>query len=459
VPLSEDVRKETIDKALGSLPPESETWRVPWRGNMEKMSVIRIALDSVVLNPTSHRIKSQLESAPDARKAIEEDPEGEVAQEAIAALLRETLRFEELKQNLDDDEQREPGIVTRQGRLINGNTRSVALRDLGEEHIDIAVLPADASLGEIYDLELDLQVAQDYRQDYSFTNELLFVDDLITQEGRNEEEVALRLRWASPTKTSSLKKGSERVRRYVRHLALIREIQEMSSGQVPLTDFDDAEQALQELDKAYESVRDKDPPAAQRLKAARTLGLLVELGYSRQRAVDADWVEDYFEEAVIEDPILSDVLDAISNGAVEPAVDGGSDGFDDFEDALEGVEEQPAIHTAVQLLVQRMSKSARDGTIKLPTPDGEMEFDREAVREAVAEAMRAAAEDAHRATKAGDELQLPIHLASEAARQLIKCRHAYEEVANREGFELSKLCDEVEKATRALDALKQGVED
>jgi hypothetical protein len=459
MPLTEDVRKETVEKALESLPPESETWRVPWRGKMEKMPVIRIALDSVVLNPTSHRIKSQLESAPHARKAIAEDPDGEAAQEAIADLLRETTGFEDLKHNLAADEQREPGIVTRQGRLINGNTRAVALRALGAEHIDVAVLPADASLGEIYDLELDLQVAQDYRQDYSFTNELLFVDDLITEEGRNEEEVALRLRWASPTNKSSLKKGTEKVRRYVRHLALIREIQEISGNQVPLTDFDDAEQALQELDKAYESLRDKDPSAAQRLKEARTLGLLVNLGYSRQRVVDSDWVENYFEEAIVEDPVLSDVFDAVGDGFEdEPGAEDGG-GFGDFEAPPEETEDQAPVHSVVRLLVDRMSKSARDSKVKLPTPEGEKEFDREEVRESVEEAMRAAAEDAQRAAKAGNELRLPIHLASEAARQLTKARQAYEEIAGRDGFDLGKLRDEVEKATRALDALKLGIGD
>lgn len=458
MPLSEDVRKEAIEKALQSLPPESETLRVPWRGKMEKMPVIRIPLGAVVLNPTSHRIKSQLESAPDARKAIEEDPEGEKAQEEIADLLRETLGFHDLKENLNDDEQREPGIVTRQGRLINGNTRAVALRDLGEEHIDVAVLPADASVGEIYDLELDLQVAQDYRQDYSFTNELLFVDDLITQQGRNEEEVALRLRWASPAKTSSLKKGSERVRRYVRHLALIREIQTMSGDRVPLTDFDDAEQALQEFDKAYEALRDKDPVGARRMKSARTLGLLVKLGYLRQRAVDSGWVENYFEEAVTQDEILGDVMEAVEGTDGVEASAGEDGGFGDFEDDGAAAGDGPPIFRTVELLVERLGQTAREDTITLPTPEGEREFDRETVRETVEEAMKSAAEDAQRAAQAGDELKLPIHLTSEAARRLTKARNAYEEVSDREGFELEALREEIEKTTRALDAFRQGID-
>jgi hypothetical protein len=453
------VRREAIERALGSLPADFETHRVPWRGRIEKLPVIRIPLEALVLNPTSHRIKSQLESAPEARRAIEEDPDGEAAQAEIAVLLRATDRFDDLRQNLSDEEQREPGIVTRTGRLINGNTRAVALRDLGEEHMDVAVLPADATLGELYDLELDLQVAQDYRQDYSFTNELLFVDDLISLEGRNEEEVAERLRWATPTKPASMKRGAERVRRYVRHLTMIREIQEMSGGAIPLTDFDDAEQALQELDKAYESLRAKDPVAAERLKAARTLGLLVELGYSRQRSVDAGWVEDYLDEAFEEDPILGDVLQSVAER--EGGGDGGAVVEGDlaaFEETDPDAGEEAPVHAVVGLLSERMSRSAEAETVTLPTPEGEREFKRADVREAIFQAMSAAVEDKKRAHKAGTELDRPIAFAEEAAQRLVRAREAYEVAAGRPGFDEAQLRTAIEKAARGLDALKQSVD-
>lgn len=456
--VSEGVRAEAIERALESLPAEHETHRVPWRGKMEKLPVIRISLDHLVLNPASHRVKSQLESAPAARKAIEEDPEGDAAQAALAGLLVATGRFGELLQNLEDEEQREPGIVTRVGRLINGNTRAVALRELGREHMDVAVLPADANLGELYELELDLQVAQDFRQDYSFTNELLFVDDLISYEGRDEEEVAERLRWATPTKSSSIRRGAERVRRYVRHLSLIREIQGMSGGAIPLTDFDDSEQALQELDKAYEALRDRDPVAAERMKTARILGLLVELGYSRQRSVDARWVEDYLDEALSEDPVLGDVAQAVEDGAgAEGGTDSG-DGFDAFEDPGGGSNGAPGVHAVVSLLTERFSQSADADTVTLPTPEGEKEFKRGEIRESIFQAMSAAVEDAKRAAKAGDELDRPIAFAAEAAKQLVKARQAYELVDGRPGFDEAALSAEVDKAERSLDALRQSIE-
>jgi len=455
--VSEEVRKEIIAKALAGLPADHETLRVKWRGKTERLPVIRIALDATVLNPKSHRIKSQLESVPSANEAIEEDPDGEAAQCAIANLLRQTYGFDELKQNLADEEQREPGIVTRQGRLINANTRAVALADLGEGYIDVAVLPEDASLGEIYDLELDLQVAQDYRQDYSFTNELLFVDDLITGQGRDEEEVALRLRWATPTKPSSLKKGSEQVRRYVRHLALIREIQAMSGGKLPLTEFDDAEQALQEFDKAYESLRDKDPAGAEQLKRARTLGLLVDLGYSRQRSVDPGWVEEHLAEAFDDDSLLREVSDTVIDGAAAVGNTPGSDGLEAFEQTEQKSDGVAPIHRVVELFARRLSESAQEDVITLPTPDGEKEFGREAVRESIYAAMDTAVAEAKRVEQAGSELDRPATFVNEAAQRLTKARQAYELVEDRPDFDPSGLRLAVEKTERAVDALKQSI--
>jgi hypothetical protein len=454
-------RTKRIEEALAAT--KMAPLRVQWRGKREEMPVIKVELSTVVLNPRSHRIKAQLESDPDARALVDADPESEQAQEAIKNLLRLTPRFEELKENLRADEQKEPGIATREGLLVNANTRAAALEDLGEKYIEVAVLPPDATLSEIYDLELDLQVAETYQQEYSFTNELLFIEDLITEQNRDEKQVAEQLRWITPTKQSTKKKGIEQVRRYVRHLDLIREIQEMSGGKVPLTDFDDAEQTLREFDASYEALRAKDPKAATRLKYARTLGLLVDLGYERQRMVDEKWVESYFAEALAEQEVLRDAVPLLGeNGAggaspVESPADG-EDPFADFDG--EGEEGEGAdIHLAIQDLVRRLGESAREEVISLPTPDGEREYDRTAIQDALNEAMRMAAEDAKNAAKAGNALKLPAHHVEEAVKRLTRARRAYADVHERADFDAGPLHAELEKAKRALDALEETVVD
>ena len=366
---NEQTRKELVKRLVEELPTDHETLRVQWQGALRRFPVIRLSLNSTVLNWRSHRIKSQLESNQAVAEAVTLDPEGDFAQESIAALIRSVTGFETLKQNLADDGQRDPGIVDSNGRLINANTRAVALQDLGKEYIEVAVLPSTATIGEIYDLELDLQVAEDYRQPYSFTNELLFVDDLITDQNRNEEEVGIRLRWITPTKRSSIKDGIARVQRYVRHLDLLRDIQSMSGGKIPLTQFDDALETLLEFDKSYEALLDSNPMAAQRMKHARTLGLLVELGYERQRSVDADWVESYLADAFAEDDLLAQVTH--DNSDLDDGVVVGSSDLSDFEDFDRSDDAEggdgDSVFGVVGLLVHRLSESAGDSMILLPT--------------------------------------------------------------------------------------------
>lgn len=461
--VNEKARTEHIAKLLGEVGIAKETMRVPLKGRQELLPVIRVSLDSTVLNPKSHRIRSQLESIPVERKELEIDPDSDISQELIRNLLRATPGFDLLKQNLKDEGQKDPGIITREGRLINANTRAVALRDLGIEYIEVAVLPAATTIGEILDLELELQVAQDFRQDYSFTNELLFVDDLVSERGLNEEAIAVRLRWATPTKATSLKTGTQKVKRYIRHLALIREIQAMSGGAVPLTDFDDAEQALHEFDTAYESIRGRSPEKAERLKNARTLGLLVDLGYERQRAVDSDWVEQYFSEAIDESDLLRVAWEGFKRNGPSAESSDEDLGLEGFEDASQVMgangSQDPSIHSFVADLSKRLSRTAGSDQVALPHPDGEKTVDRESLRTAINEAMRFASEDAKTAAKAGDALQLPSHHVKEAAKSLTKAAQSFRAVSSRNTFDRVAFIEAVAMARRAMDALHVTIEE
>lgn len=459
---NEQTRRDRIDKALEALSADHEKMRVPWRDGMESMSVIKLELDSCVLNPRSHRIKSQLESEPELRKQVEEDPESQAAQEGIRDLLTRTPGFAHLKENLGHAGQTDPGIITADGRLINANTRAAALHQLGNEYIEVAVLPKDATPAEIANLELDLQVAEDFKQDYSFTNTLLFVDDLINEYNRDEQDIAIRLRWSVPTKQSSIKSGVDKVKRYVRHLAVIREIQAISGNKVPLTDFDDAEQTLQEFDSKFEALRTKDPSGAERMKRARILGLLVNLGYERQREVDAEWVETYLAEAFSENDTLKEIAEGLEEAdAGEDGGEGGDGGLEGLEglEELEGTDEttdedQDAAHKTVGILIEKLGGSADADSVTIELSGGPKTYDRQTLVDQVNDAMRMAAEDAKNAQRAGDKLKLPHQQAEDAAKRLSKALTAYVEVKDDPEFDKTTFMAAVERAERALDALK-----
>src|SRR5215207_7317472 len=100
-----------------------ESVRLPYKdGQGGPFPVINVPIDAVFFNHRSHRIKSQLESDPQ-RYLVEENPDSDDAQRVIHQILAKTEGFESLKANLSEYGQRDPGVVTREGLLVNANTR------------------------------------------------------------------------------------------------------------------------------------------------------------------------------------------------------------------------------------------------------------------------------------------------------------------------------------------------
>ena len=108
-----------------------------------------------------------------------EDPTSAKTQKVLADLLAATEKFSELKKELEEQGQIEAGLITRDGLLVNGNTRAAALLQL--KHIErakgirVAVLPEGIGEDDILDLEFHLQMVKLTHQDYPFTNELLAI--------------------------------------------------------------------------------------------------------------------------------------------------------------------------------------------------------------------------------------------------------------------------------------------
>ncbi len=178
-PLSRHNRQQQIIDELNDSSGERERHRIPWKGTQQLCDVVRLRMDAVVLNHRSHRLQAQLASHP-GRDAVQTAPTEAAAQEILADLIRKDDTYEDLKANLAEEGQRQPGVVTRTGLLVNGNRRAVALGDLNNDYIRVAVLPPAATEREIAELELKLQMTREFKQNYTFTNQLLFVEELHT---------------------------------------------------------------------------------------------------------------------------------------------------------------------------------------------------------------------------------------------------------------------------------------
>jgi hypothetical protein len=456
--MSEAQRAERVSAALERRDPDVDgSLRLPWHDEVRGFPVVELELDAVVLNPNSHRIQAQLESHPEAG-LIRSDPFADGAQGLIAQILREQIPgFEALRDNLAADTQRQPGVVTPVGLLVNANRRAVALRDNGTHYIRVAVLPP-ANGDEISDLELSLQVQIDFRQDYTFTNRLLFVEELVNLQDRPIDEVARALNVAASTSERELEKGRAKVNQDTRVLALIRELQRRGGGKPSLTTFDQQEIAFEELDVRIQDIVEEDPAGAERLREARLLGILADVPYRDLRRFDADALNTYVIPWLEEDDLFSEVLPAL--GPTRLADEGEApDGVEVLEDEESaGGDEEVSDVERITALVDLFAGSDGEPEITLPTDEGERTEGRLEVREALKDTLRAAAAEITDERRNDNRLERPLNRALEAERKLRGAHEAFDRVADHPDFDAAPLREALDGVRERLDSLVAAAE-
>lgn len=102
-----------------------------------------------------------------------DDPEAVKVQQAQEEILSGMIDAKGLLDDIKLRRQDDPCIITYDGYLVNGNRRTAALKSIHETYIKCVVLPEDASPKDIYLLEQQLQISQDFREEYHWINELM----------------------------------------------------------------------------------------------------------------------------------------------------------------------------------------------------------------------------------------------------------------------------------------------
>lgn len=90
---------------------------------------------------------------------------------------------------LEKEGQREPILISASGVVVNGNRRLAAMRELAMTHLDVMVLPPDASVDEIVDIEASLQGRPETKLDYDWIGDGELINRLIGM-GRTTKQVA-----------------------------------------------------------------------------------------------------------------------------------------------------------------------------------------------------------------------------------------------------------------------------
>ncbi|MEV7613461.1 transcriptional regulator [Streptomyces sp. NPDC089799] len=272
-----------------------ETVTVDWNGRALHVGVIDMPLRDLYYNPATHRIRAQQGHDPDLARGLEEDPWKPESQEYLNRLLvgrpanpdEVDPDFEALLESLRSVDQQEPGLITHEGILVNGNTRAAALRKLKRPSIRVGVLPPSFTWEDINAVELALQLRPDKRRDYSYINRLIAMEE---QEliGRDAADIA---------RAFHVQLKTFRQERWI--LGVIRDMIDRSAtpegAQLALSDFEGHQENLKELHRTYLKAEASSQERAEQLKENRIVAILLDFAKTKTRLINEDFQSVYME--------------------------------------------------------------------------------------------------------------------------------------------------------------------
>ncbi len=219
-----------------------------WRGKTLYRKILQI--DSEYLMFRIENSRTEIQQLTHIRKNslpkdFFSDPESPMVQQAQEDILTEMVRSKgkDLLDDLKTRKQEDACIITFDGYIVNGNRRIAGLKFLGDRYIDCVVLPEDATPKDIYMLEQQLQIAQDFREEYHWINELRNV-----RKGKEDT----RLELTEKELATNLRLELKDIKALLRTLDLIDGflIWKKLPGEYDYDKLDDVEEIFRQLEKA-----------------------------------------------------------------------------------------------------------------------------------------------------------------------------------------------------------------
>lgn len=407
--------------------PESSrrTLTVDFRGQAMVLPVITINPAVALLNHDNYRLAAQLHDHPD-RDIILTAPLSSEAQAGLTKLLSQTDDFKKLKQQLSELGQKEPGLITADGLLVNGNTRAVALRELGQTGLMVGLLPPNVSNEDVLDLQVQLQMVVLVHQDYSFTNQLLLIERLSQLEG--DDDAIIRRLAKKPTAKSRSELAQQR-----RILNLIREIRKMhQSSKLPYSAFDDRSELLQDLDRDYEEQKKIDFVEAENLKWTRVGAMFFGLTKDQVRSMGSTFA-------------ITQLTDDQKKSLLKPVDD--SDQVGVF-----GLTPRAKDANAIKSFVTKVVNAKFDSSGKeLPIGDQELVD--------VGKDMQVAAENQINKARLEKMLTDPIKHFAQARKNFDEVSSRFDELSRESKFDLAAFEEEYERVQEVLVKIEKKISD
>ncbi|WP_405700788.1 ParB/RepB/Spo0J family partition protein [Streptomyces sp. NBC_01383] len=275
-----------------------ETVTVEWNGRPLHVGVIDMPLRDLYYNPATHRIRAQLGHDQVLAENLRADPWLDESQDYLHRLLiskptnpdEPDPEFEDLASSLNSVGQQEPGLITHEGILVNGNTRVAALRRLRKPSIRVGVLPLSFTWEDINTVELSLQLRPDERRDYSYINRLIAMEEQELM-GRSAIDIA---------RDFHVQLKTFKQERWI--LGVIREMIERSrtkdGAELSLTDFEGHKENFKELHRNYIKYEATSQELAEQVKENRIAAILLDFAKTKTRLIDRDFLNSYLAKTL-----------------------------------------------------------------------------------------------------------------------------------------------------------------
>ncbi len=158
---------------------------VQLKGEPKWLDVYRLPIEMLIYNMRNGRFAVEI-----MQKQVELGRELNPLEENDRKIIQKLLLEEDenatqlLKENLAKVGQVEPGIITFDGVVIDGNRRMSVIEGLFEEKsapqysfLNVARLPRNVDEKDLYRLEIGIQLSRPYRKDYGPINDLLKIKE------------------------------------------------------------------------------------------------------------------------------------------------------------------------------------------------------------------------------------------------------------------------------------------
>ena len=421
-PVLDQDRAEHLRARQAASPPEKRALLPAWPRPDKELPQVDLEVNWVRLSTLNHRTRSEQmriahkQNRPDLFTA---DPNGEEAQNQQYRILADQEGFDDLKADLRERGQQQPAVVTAEGVLINGNRRTAALRSLFNDdnhqpsrYITCLVLPADANPTEMVDLETELQIAREFKEEYTWVNEALLIEEIFEREGKDWKKVASRMHMDVPDVRSQYEK-----------LQQLHQLVALSQGTRHHADFVVNESAFTELAK---HIKGKPANEAASVRATYFLGTLTGVNYRTLRHLRRPDASRRVRQEIEGDLTLGSLL----------KTDDQKQESDILDDVLGPQNDQSSGD-----LTPILSYVARQGQ----TEEVELNGDKIAIkdlRDSIKLAVDNAAEEAHNEEEDQNAVAAPIKHLERAIRSVAKAADALEKARALKDW------DEVEYAKR-----------